>query len=100
MTPILALGPPDAMILFSRLARSQACTASHLVVVQAHFLVEHRSRVRILSPPAGIVKSPGSTRLHAVKRGVDRGRRFDRILEAFEADPDAGEAAHREADSP
>ena len=49
-------------------------------------------------PPGGIEKIARLDRSDAVERSVDHRRRFDRVLEAFEADPDAGVAAERPAE--
>ena len=42
----------------------------------------------------------GDDGLHAVERTVDGGGRFDRVLDAFDADPEPGEARQREAHQP
>jgi hypothetical protein len=55
------------------------------------------SRGRMLRPPGGSLKSDGTTGRMRVDRGVDGGGRFHRVLEHLQADPCAGEAAHRPA---
>ena len=80
------------------LAASQATTASRLCSCRRASCSRMPSGVRMLRPPGGIGKSRGRERGDAIERRVDHRRRFDRVLDAFDSDPDAGVAAQRPAE--
>ena len=50
-------------------------------------------------PPSGISKA-GVRELHPVRAAIDDGGRLDRVLHQFQAYPDAGKAAERDAVKP
>ena len=70
----------------------------NLLLVQPLFLGERT----VLRPDVEAARRHPEVRRddgrHTVERAVDRRRRFDRVLDAFEADPEAGETRERETE--
>ena len=102
-TPSQAPSPPSTT-RSSRLARAKARAASSLWVwtrascARAMRWPRPLSGQRMLSPPGGGVKSSGRRIVGQRRIDRDRGRALDRVVDAFQRHPAAGEARHGDAE--
>jgi hypothetical protein len=66
-----------------------------LVFVEPFLLQDRVVAGADVEPPRGHPEGPGDDARHPVERAVDGRGRFDRVLDAFEADPQPGETRQR-----
>ena len=74
----------------------KAAGGGALVFVQPRLLAELVDLVADVEPAGRHVEFRNDD-AQPVERGIDRGRRFDVVLDAFDRGPGAGEARQREA---
>ncbi len=97
--PILALGPPDVMILLSLFALHEGEHRVALVVVQARFHVEDAVDEPDVQPARRHLELVVARNddLQAVEPGLDHAGRLHGLVHALERDPRAAEPRHRPA---
>ena len=98
MTPILAFGAAGGDDAVDLVGGDPGDHRVVLEVVQPRFLREHAVGRADVEAAGRQLVIGRNHRAHAVERAVDHRRRLDRVLETFEADPDAGVARQRPAE--